>query len=48
LNLKTKREIIIRLEDNLSHKIKIKKIVPIIEINDPTDEIIFHDKDASG
>jgi len=35
---------IIRFETNLSHKIKIKKIVLIIEINHPIDEIIFHDK----
>jgi hypothetical protein len=45
LNLK---KIIINFENNLSHKINIKKIVLIIEINNPINEIIFYNKNIFG
>jgi len=40
-NLNLEKEIIIHFEDDFSHKIKIKWIVLLIEINNPIDKIIF-------
>jgi len=42
-----RNEMIIRFEDSLSHRIKIERIVPIIEINEPMHKIMFHDRNVS-
>jgi hypothetical protein len=41
-------EITICFDESLSRRIKIRKIVPVMEINDPiVDDIIFHDENVS-